>query len=259
MIDESAARALHRQVRVLCWIPSTEKQLNSKVRAVNDTWVKRCDGHVFFVDTQHHNASSDVIELGVKDGRGHLTEKSVAALAYVYEKYGKDYDWFLKGDDDAYVVVENLKFLLSHYNPNTPVYLGHLYKWHLREGYMSGGASYVLSREALRLLNVNGIRRNKCRLTGDEDVEIGRCLHDVGVSSHNTLDRFGRETFHPLNPTTHIGADCCSQLSISFHKVNPDLMRVVDHLLYRTSVYGRNLDMKSLQLHFMEPGIVPPP
>nr|KAG5692618.1 hypothetical protein BaRGS_030046 [Batillaria attramentaria] len=134
MIDESAARALHRQVRVLCWIPSTEKQLNSKVRAVNDTWVKRCDGHVFFVDTQHHNASSDVIELGVKDGRGHLTEKSVAALAYVYEKYGKDYDWFLKGDDDAYVVVENLKFLLSHYNPNTPVYLGHLYKWHLREG-----------------------------------------------------------------------------------------------------------------------------
>nr|KAG5692616.1 hypothetical protein BaRGS_030044 [Batillaria attramentaria] len=134
MIDESAARALHRQVRVLCWIPSTEKQLNSKVRAVNDTWVKRCDGHVFFVDTQHHNASSDVIELGVKDGRGHLTEKSVAALAYVYEKYGQDYDWFRKGDDDAYVVVEDLKFLLSHYNPDAPVYLGHLYKWHLREG-----------------------------------------------------------------------------------------------------------------------------
>nr|KAG5692611.1 hypothetical protein BaRGS_030039 [Batillaria attramentaria] len=139
MIDESAARALHRQVRVLCWIQSTEKQLNSKVRAVNDTWVKRCDGHVFFVDTQHHNASSDVIELGVKDGRGHLTEKSVAALAYVYEKYGKDYDWFLKGDDDAYVVLENLKFLLSHYNPNTPVYLGHLYKWHLREGAGTSG------------------------------------------------------------------------------------------------------------------------
>ena len=53
------------------------------------------------------------------------------------------------------------------------------------------------------------------------------------------------------------GDDCCSQLTISFHKVDPQLMKILDHLLYRTSVYGRVLDMKALE-GLVRPGIVPP-
>nr|KAG5708742.1 hypothetical protein BaRGS_031896 [Batillaria attramentaria] len=205
MLDDSAARVLHQQVKVLCWIPSIEKQLYSKVRAVNDTWVRRCDKHVFFINTQDNDVSDDVVKLDVPDGYYNLTKKSMAALSYLYQHHGRDYDWFLKGDDDAYVVMENLKFLLSHYDPSEPVYLGHLYKMHHKEGYMSGGASYAISREALRLVNEQGIQKDKCAKSGRyEDVEVAKCLHTAGVASHVSRDRFGRDMFHPLRPRIHI-------------------------------------------------------
>ena len=53
------------------------------------------------------------------------------------------------------------------------------------------------------------------------------------------------------------GEECCSQLSISFHKVDPDLMHIMDQLLYRTTVMGRQPDMHALgQLY--RPREVPP-
>ena len=34
----------------------------------------------------------------------------------------------LQGDDDAYVVLENLRYVLARYDPGRPVYVGHLYR-----------------------------------------------------------------------------------------------------------------------------------
>jgi len=36
------------------------------------------------------------------------------------------------------------------------------------------------------------------------------------------------------------GSECCSQLSISFHRMTTRDMLVFDHLLYKTSVHGRH-------------------
>lgn len=47
--------------------------------------------------------------------------------------------------------------------------------------------------------------QNRCLTDGGhEDKEVARCLQTVGVATHNTRDRFGRNTFHPLSPREHI-------------------------------------------------------
>ena len=62
------------------------------------------------------------------EGRDHLTQKTFAALSHLYRHELADYDWFLKADDDVYVIVENLRLMLSHLSPDLPVYLGHHFR-----------------------------------------------------------------------------------------------------------------------------------
>ena len=57
-------------------------------------------------------------------GRDHLTAKTYSAIKWSHEHYHNDMNWYLKADDDTYVIVENLKAMLSKYDPRQPYYLG---------------------------------------------------------------------------------------------------------------------------------------
>ncbi|ESO81906.1 hypothetical protein LOTGIDRAFT_170451 [Lottia gigantea] len=277
-IDDKLAVKISKKVKILCWITTQESAMKTKVKTVNSTWAKRCDKMLYVVTGDTTKETKDgVLKINVPDGRNHLTAKTVQVLKYVHNHYLNRFDWFLKADDDTFIVVENLKFLLSKYNPKKPIYLGHLFKKYSKYGYMSGGAGYVLSRNALGILVKKGYKKkNKCKEDGgDEDVEIAQCLQYLNIVVYNTLDSFGRESFHPFGISTHIvgpepagltewdrnkpqiGRNCCSQLLISFHYVKPDMMLIIEHLLYRTSVYGRKVEETGLQDLF-EIGPVPP-
>jgi len=130
------------------------------------------------------------------------------AFKYIYDHHFNDADWFLKADDDTYVIVENLRYFLSSHNKDSPIYFGHHFNYNMEQDYVSGGAGYVLSKEALRRFGKDGTNASICQQQGGaEDIDIGICLQKLGIRIGNSTDRFGRSRFHSLRPTEHVYGD----------------------------------------------------
>ncbi|CAF1103691.1 unnamed protein product [Adineta steineri] len=258
--------------RVLCLILTTPKYFLDRVKAVNDTWGPRCDRYLFVTDYTPQTMTPEQINFtqqipiapiqNITPGYDHLTQKTTLAFLFAYEKYFNDFDWFVKADDDTYLIVENLKAFLSQQNASEPVTFGYNFKVIVPKGYHSGGASYVLSRESLRrFYEAHKDPTSTClKDGGNEDIEIARCLRTKDVYPGQSLDKQNRELFHTLSYTDHFrgnfpdwlkkyaenplqtGDNCCSDQTISFHYIDPDKIYLMDFLLYKTR--SRNVSQR---------------
>ena len=183
---------------------TSPKNHQAKAIHVKETWGKRCDKLLFA--SEKDDGTLPFIVTPVEHGRDHLTAKTMAAFDYVYKHHLDEYDWFLKADDDTYVIVENMKYFLSSQDPTKPVFFGHHFTPHVKQGYFSGGAGYVMSKEALR--RFGNRQPNTCsKDQGAEDVKMGRCMEILGVVAGNSRDVLGRSRFHCFNPERHIHGD----------------------------------------------------
>ncbi|XP_059481257.1 glycoprotein-N-acetylgalactosamine 3-beta-galactosyltransferase 1-like [Neocloeon triangulifer] len=171
------SQGLNRAVRVLCWVCTTGANHASKAAHVKATWGRRCDKLIFFSDEEDEDLPA--VGIAAPKGRAGLWRKTVQAFIQVHDQFANEFDWFLKADDDTYVIVENLRRLLVLYDPNAAKYLGMQFKKRdLPKGYATGGAGYVLSRGALKKLVTAAFPAPNphCQLsnlTSDEDVLLG--------------------------------------------------------------------------------------
>ncbi|XP_046371155.2 glycoprotein-N-acetylgalactosamine 3-beta-galactosyltransferase 1-like [Haliotis rufescens] len=252
--DDRLARAVLNRTRILCWVMIRDGG-NVKARALRATWGKRCDKLLFFGIDDEFAA----IDLRTQEGKRFLAAKTFTCLKYIHKYHLNDADWFLKADDDTYIVMENLKYFLSEENPELPIYFGEFFNpydtKYLR--YNSGGAGYVLSREALRRYGELALLRSVCADPGGpEDKEIGYCLRQLGVEIGDTTDRFGKSRFHYDRADLHAvgdvkqwyrdfmgaryrrGTDTMSDYPVSFHYLQHYDIHIMEFVLYRLRPHG---------------------
>ena len=203
------------ELKILCWVMTAPENHKSKARKVKETWGKRCNILLFMSSSVDLELPSVKLNL-VQDDRQRLWQKSKEAFRYIYKYYRDKADWFLKADDDTFVIVENLRYMLQNFQPADPIYFGSplkeedlkRIKHSKNEKFVSGGAGYVLSRNALtRLVDIalkGKSKHGQCHYTknmGPEDIEIGRCLESVDVHIGVSKDKIGRTRFHREPPT----------------------------------------------------------
>ena len=152
------------QPRILCLILTMPDNIE-KAKAMKQTWLRRCNGYLFISTKNNSDLPSQ--DVGLPEKREMLWGKTkfgfrypiqmtkhfirrnlsiprcrefctVYIFRFAYE-VREDFDWFLKVDDDTYVVMENLRMLLSNHSPDNALYFGCHFKVLVTDGYMSGG------------------------------------------------------------------------------------------------------------------------
>jgi len=250
--------------KLLCVIYTYSKK-HPSARTMFETWLPLCDGALVLSDTNETAISAVAVPHAGKEEWGNVWQKTRANWRYVHENYFEEFDFFIFGGDDYFVIPANLKTYLAsdeirRESAERGVYLGRRFKanGNPQRIFNSGGAGYVFDRRALRTL-IQQLDRPHCKPTLRafyEDVMVAQCLKNAAqpIHAYDTRDPQGRERFHPFQPGHHLsyrantrandwypkysidlkfGPDCCSPDSVSYHYVKPDLALHLHALLHR--------------------------
>ena len=74
---------------------------------VKNTWGSHCDKLIFM--SSQEDLALGAVALNISEGRQNLWGKTKKSFEYCYKHYRDEFDWFVKADDDTFMIIENLK------------------------------------------------------------------------------------------------------------------------------------------------------
>ncbi|KAH8353383.1 hypothetical protein KR084_010674 [Drosophila pseudotakahashii] len=244
------------EVRVLCFVYTKPSNHKTQAKAVLETWGRRCNKLIFFSSRTDANLTGSVA-LNVSANYRETWRKTKRSLKYLYDHHLSDADWFLQADDETYVLMENLRYMVYPYSPEMAIYFG--------------STGTVMSRAALRrFVEVSLPNPSKCepKDTGPSGGRLPECLDNANVMAGRTYDSKGRRRMHLIEPQarsntylrydpkfwfwkylayrTEDGIFAWSNYAVSFHYVQHRYIHCFEYMIYRLRAFGRKLPVETL-------------
>ena len=114
------------------------------------------------------------VYLNITDKYELITNKAIETMKYIYDNHLNDFDWYLRANDDTYVVMENLKTFLANKCPDKNEMYGKTLRYFMGppfndtffgekidKGFIQGGSGWLISRNSLKLFIIETNVENK--------------------------------------------------------------------------------------------------
>ncbi|XP_050513631.1 chondroitin sulfate synthase 1 isoform X1 [Diabrotica virgifera virgifera] len=267
LISEEDRRALNKSL-LFVGIMTAQKYLDTRAKAVYDTWGKEVPGKVMFFSSE--NSYSEHVPLvalrGVDDSYP-PQKKSFRMLKYMYDNFIDKYEWFLRADDDVYIRTDRLEELLKSVDSKKAWFIGQTGRGNTEEfgllsldndeNFCMGGPGVILSRETLKRMAPSVEECLQHLYTTHEDVELGRCVRKfAGISctwSYEASDYYSMQVilYHNQSGEKAFSGDLKQKevhRAITLHPIKQP------QLMYRLHKYVKGLkiqklEQESIQLH----------
>ena len=206
IMENNASRLLSSDTGlILVGVQTAQKYLDTRMKAAYDTWAQSIPGNVIFFSGEEsvdyaENSEIPLVSLpGVQDNMYPPQKKSFLMLKYMHDYFIDMYEWFVRADDDSFIIGPKLGKFLSSINSSKVYYIGQGGDGREEErgqlgldhniAYCMGGPGVILSRTALAKVapNIEYCLRNL--FSAHEDTELGRCVYRfAGVSCTRAVE-----------------------------------------------------------------------
>lgn len=206
-----------------CGLPVQEDELfvavktcskfhDDRVSVVKTTWGK--DTYLIEYYSDQENASIPTIDLGVPNTeRGHCGKTQAILKRAVDSEHISSREWLLIADDDTIINLELLRYVLSCYKSDEPIFLGERYGYGSSSGrgydYITGGGGMLFNHVAVQLL------AKEFRCPSDDspdDMLLGMFFAARGIPIIHS------PYFHQARPEDYSESFLKNQVPVSFHK-----------------------------------------
>lgn len=195
-----------QSTRLACIIPSIGS--DGRARKAHQSWGHKCHRALYVTNKAHIDGIDKELVLEVhppKDDRNSW-QRLRAALHHVSTTPAlhDENDFFLYAGDDSYVIVENLRKMLSEpyiqylHKVGAPLYLGHRMVQSGANAPFVSGTAVILNRMALDILVAvsDNVNCDPTSYSESEDILIAACLRHHNIFPLNTQDVFGEDRLH---------------------------------------------------------------